>query len=303
MALQTLPECVLAHVAAFGGRDGFRVVGACRLLAEVRESCARAVAHAMYSEQLAIIDAEEGYASFVDLLRDDNARHGIWCLDVDARIEWTGNDANGSYYVNRVSRVGRVRGGALIVVLEAYGESDLRDARSSCVFAVGVEREYATSIIGGSSSRGPVACAKSATFVNERVRTPGHRFCVLAFQPLVWDQGPAIGYQFNGRLAGDYPANLRVVSFDTETTGRLRAETLARDRTAMWRRRWADAFRQGPLPEGAIRRVFVPLGTWFSASNTTEIPWYVPDVAPTSPEEWGLPAPILARWRAGTWGM
>ena len=177
------------------------------------------------------------------------------------------------------------------------------DRRAPQVFAVGVEREYATSIIGGSSSRGPVACAKSATFVNERVRTPGHRFCVLAFQPLVWDQGPAIGYQFNGRLAGDYPANLRVVSFDTETTGRLRAETLARDRTAMWRRRWADAFRQGPLPEGAIRRVFVPLGTWFSASNTTEIPWYVPDVAPTSPEEWGLPAPILARWRAGTWGM
>jgi len=242
-----------------------------------------------------------GYSSWRELIADDNARAGMWCLDVGAttRINPPGM-GGGRYYATRIARVARDPNnrGQLVVIMEERGENDLATAHTSigswgpsfhilvnnAVNGDGLHMARTHYDDGGEICRKIQAHDREQSAHEYLLRTECHVVCRLCFPSVAdacqgigysgmglatgWDQGDSIGFEYHCPL-GEYP---RVTLFLER--GNFKT--------------WEAAFRGPGLPPGATKRTFVPR------------PLPNADVAI---QKWRLPRTILASHRKGEWGV
>ena len=302
-----VPKEVLGVVGAFA--DPLGVFGClAKATRDTRDLACQTLARARYPawalpERLPPTSVG-GYSSWRELIVDDNARAGMWCLDVGAtaRINPPGMTplGGGIHFATRVARVARDPNnrGQLVVIMEERGPcwlNDLGNEHTSswgpCFHILvnnaangnGIHMAY-THYDDGEICKKIQAHDREQSAHEYLLRTECHVVCRLCFPSVAdacqgigysgmglatgWDQGDSIGFEYHCPL-GEYP---RVTLFLER--GNFKT--------------WEAAFRGPGLPPGATKRTFVPR------------PLPNADVAI---QKWRLPRTILASHRKGEWGV
>ena len=290
--LVDLPKEVLGVVGGFA--DPVGVFGC--LAKATRDACdlacqtlarARYPAWALPNRLPLMSESAESYPSWRALIADDNARAGMWCLDVGTGSSIAG--ANARYYDTYISRVARdpANSGQLVVIMEERGENDLGSVHTSSWgprFNILVNDWVSTHY-----GLEPGVCKRIRSVHEYILRTDGHAVCRLYFPSVAgahrgigysagglatgWDKGHSIGFEYSWPTGGT-----TLIPYGPSPCFLQRGEF----------KTWEAAFRGPGLPPGAWRRSFVP----------RPLPY-----ADVAIELWDLPPSILARHRRGEWGV
>lgn len=263
-----LPEGVQCAILQAGGISAFQALSAsCSAINKIvtSEIACEQLASVLYPAE-GLSQGRPHYRSWRELLADWNGWGGMWCLETEAICNWKHN-SNSQFFQNRMQMVALCRRTNTVhALLDAYGESDLRDAgRTNLVL---------------SSSWPSIVKPLSADF---RVRGPGHHLCVLTF-PLEAFESTALTtsvcfvYNGGGVHGTDYECApvLEIGGHTAQCSARaLFTGGLGQD--------------ANPLPPGAKQRHFVP----------THLPY---DVHKNGAASWDLPKRVRDRFQAGGWG-
>jgi len=188
---------------------------------------------------------------------------------------WKSNNArpnfSGSFYQNRVTKLaycGLTR--SVLVIIDAYGENDLRAAHQSTLLLEEV---------GGRDGQQRRVVSVSTQTHEYRVRGQGHQVCVLHFPANVFtahvDKGARLflHYVFNG----EWHNGLRGTDYECIQLLELTLSDAA------------CFFRGGALPQGCRRKFELRPLQYDHAANGAHT--------------WGLPQNVLDRYAAGNWGQ
>ena len=296
--LDLQPE-LLACIAAHSGMRTLPTLAcACRSLrtAAKSEICSEALARAAgYGEVLAT--ARPLYSSWRELLQDDCKRGGTWRLDIMKRSNWKHNTDEATafhhhFYQNRVPYLYPDVGGTAYLVIDAYGENDLRDAHSSSLLILPGERWER----GGPGTDPWAPCVPH--FVRhewEIYRVPpkpgcGHQVCLLGFE-LPNDENYAMllgGLHFV--YNGSHSLDLQGTDYEC-----------------------VDLLQSHATSARAVVTELRDIATFVPFTRSSEVPHrltpdevkqlYDPKAHGPDTPGWDLPPSVMERWRAGMWGV
>eukprot|EP00929_Paragymnodinium_shiwhaense_P113075 TRINITY_DN81341_c0_g1_i1.p1 TRINITY_DN81341_c0_g1~~TRINITY_DN81341_c0_g1_i1.p1 ORF type:complete len:284 (+),score=27.13 TRINITY_DN81341_c0_g1_i1:64-915(+) len=130
------PQCLVDVIRCIGVTSALgHVAAACSSWKAVAmsESTSQALAEARYGVDAAA-HGKQSYPTWRHLLVDDNGCGGFWVLDISSTAGWKYNSP-ACFYINGVRWIGLQRlreGGArLVVLVDALGERDLRNAHET----------------------------------------------------------------------------------------------------------------------------------------------------------------------------
>jgi hypothetical protein len=148
------------------------------------------------------VDVQLYGQSWKILLQDDNARGGCYTLSTRIVSEWRANSdpffVTSHFYINAVRHVVWDRQVKCIyIIIEAYGNQDLRDAHTTTIFHVPLD-----------NFRGTRYEPQSYHYL---INQNGHKLCILRFPEDIFNQGHTCDFWFtyNGSetiRGSDYPA-------------------------------------------------------------------------------------------------
>lgn len=297
--LDLQPE-LLACIAAHSGMRTLPTLAcACRSLraAAKSEICSEALARAAgYGDVLAT--ARPLYRNWRELLLDDCRRGGTWRLDIAARSNWKHNmdEAMASlFYQNRVPYLFPDIEGSAYLVIDAYGEGDLRPAHDSSLLIYPGTRDES----GGPGTDPWRPCVPrfvNIEFANYQVMPKdgcGHQVCLLGFEiPKDENWAMLLGglhFVYNGSQRKDLQGTdyecVNLIQSKATSPRALVAENLA-----------IATFV--PFPFKSLK------DSLLGGQAVEELEQlYDPKAHGPDTPGWDLPPSVLERWRAGTWGV
>ena len=298
--LDLQPE-LLACIAAHAGMRTLPTLAcACRSLraAAKSEICSEALARAAgYGDVLAT--ARPLYSSWRELLLDDCKRGGTWRLDIAARSNWKHNmdEATAFHhhlYQNRVPYLFPDIHGTAYIVIDAYGEGDLRPAsRSSLLIYPGVRNESGPLWTDPWRPCEPQFVHQYYSMYLVRPASGcGHQVCLLGFElPNEKNYARLLGglhFVYNGSRTKDLQGT------DYECVNLIQSKATS---------------PRALVTENLAIATFVPFKPYdpvnFKFPDTIEEAMQLYDPKAHGPDTpgWDLPPSVMERWRAGTWGV
>ena len=296
--LDLQPE-LLACIAAHAGMRTLPTLAcACRSLraAAKSEICSEALARAAgYGDVLAT--ARPLYSNWRELLLDDCRRGGTWRLDIMKLSNWKHNMDEATafhhhFYQNRVPYLFPDIQGSAYLVIDAYGEGDLRPAHDSSLLIYPGTRDES----GGPGTDPWRPCVprfvrkRSVSYLVPPRAGHGHQVCLLGFE-LPKDENYAmllggLHFVYNGsqrldRNGTDYEC-VNLIQSKATSPRALVTENLAIATFVPMKP--PESFLYGPTVE-ELKQLYDPKAH-----------------GPDTPG-WDLPPSVLERWRAGTWGV